>query len=48
MPSEDKQIKRAEYHKEFYERHSEEKYSELIIKPKLEKIREKYSKLLKS
>ena len=36
-----------EYHKKYYERHPYEGYSELIIKPKVEKIKEKYSELLK-
>lgn len=36
-----------EYHKNFYAKHPNETYSELIIKPKLEKIRGKYSEILK-
>ena len=36
-----------EYHKKYYETHPNETYSELVIKPKVEKITEKYSGLLK-
>jgi peptide-methionine (S)-S-oxide reductase len=36
-----------EYHKEYYAKHLDEGYSIDIIKPKIEKIRDKYSNLLK-
>ncbi len=36
-----------EYHKEFYAKHPNEAYSESIIKPKVEKIIDKYPELLK-
>ncbi|MCK6462427.1 MAG: peptide-methionine (S)-S-oxide reductase MsrA [Candidatus Pacebacteria bacterium] len=37
-----------EEHERFYARHPEEGYSTAIIKPKTEKIKEKYSKLIKT
>jgi peptide-methionine (S)-S-oxide reductase len=36
-----------EYHKEYYAKHPNESYPMVIIKPKVEKIKEKYSDLLK-
>ena len=36
-----------EYHKEYYAKHPNEGYPMAIIKPKVEKIKEKYSDLLK-
>ncbi len=36
-----------EYHQEYYAKHPDESYSSIIIKPKIEKIREKYPELLK-
>ena len=36
-----------EYHKEYYARHPSQGYSQVIIKPKVEKIKEKYGDLLK-
>ena len=36
-----------EYHEEFYSKHQNDMYSELVIKPKVEKINEKYSSFLK-
>lgn len=36
-----------EYHKNYYAKHREGGYSEAVIKPKVEKIKEKYAELLK-
>lgn len=36
-----------EYHQEYYSKHPDEAYSSIVIKPKIEKIREKYPELLK-
>lgn len=36
-----------EYHQEYYAKHPDETYSSIVIKPKIEKIREKYPELLK-
>ena len=36
-----------EQHENYYARYPEERYSEFIIKPKVEKVREKYPELLK-
>lgn len=35
-----------EYHKDYYAKHSEEGYAQVVIKPKVEKIKEKYKELL--
>lgn len=36
-----------EYHKQYYEAHPDEGYSLAVIKPKVEKIKEKYADMLK-
>lgn len=36
-----------DYHKKYYENHPDEGYSQLVIKPKVDKIREKYGELFK-
>jgi len=43
----DKFYPAEEYHKEYYAKHPNEGYPMAIIKPKVEKIKEKYSDLLK-
>jgi peptide-methionine (S)-S-oxide reductase len=37
-----------EYHKDYYAKHPEEAYAETFIKPKVEKIKEKYPKIIKN
>jgi peptide-methionine (S)-S-oxide reductase len=36
-----------DYHQQYYERHKDEPYCQLVISPKLELLRERFSKLLK-
>lgn len=36
-----------DYHKDYYEHHKDQPYCELVIAPKLEKLREKFRDLLK-
>lgn len=36
-----------DYHKNYYETHKDQPYCELVIAPKLEKVREEFKKLLK-
>lgn len=36
-----------DYHKKYYETHQDAPYCQLVIEPKLEKVREKFSRLLK-
>ncbi len=36
-----------DYHKEFYERHKDEPYCQIIIAPKLEKLQERFKELIK-
>ena len=43
----DKFYPAEEYHKDYYTKHPDEAYPEEVIKPKIEKIKEKYKELLK-
>jgi len=43
----DKFYPAEEYHKEYYAKHPNEGYPMAIIKPKIEKIKEKYNNFLK-
>jgi len=37
-----------DYHKQYYEHHKDQPYCQLVINPKLEKVKEKFAELLKS
>jgi len=37
-----------DYHKNYFERHKDEPYCQVIISPKLQKVQEKFSKLIKN
>lgn len=43
----DKFYEAEEYHKNYYDNHKDEPYCQLVISPKLQKLREKYSEKLK-